>query len=385
MAEKRSITPHDPTLAHPTRAEANGARPPRPPAHRLRTRGAAANPAIRFHAMHHEPVDDGWPAPPEGAAPLLRTEVAVEPVRSILTRNSSPDVPFDRSVNPYRGCEHGCIYCYARPSHAWLDLSPGLDFETRILARPEAARLLRRALARKRYKVAPIALGTNTDPWQPVEGRLRITREVLELLAACRHPVAIVTRGVLIERDIDLLREMAALGLVHVGITVTTLEKALARRMEPRAPAPLRRIETIRRLAAAGIPVRVMVAPVIPGLTDSGIEAVLEAAARAGARSAAWVMLRLPHEVAPLFADWLRRHYPERAAKVLARIAQSRGGRLYDARWHGRMRGEGPHAELVASRFALACRRFGLDRPLPPLRCDRFIPPEGDDRQLRLF
>ncbi len=385
MTESGSITPHDPTLARPARAAKAESAPPRPPGQRLRGRGAAANPAIRFHAIHHEPVDDGWPAPSEGAAPLLRTEVATDPARTILTRNSSPDVPFDRSVNPYRGCEHGCIYCYARPSHAFLDLSPGLDFETRILARPEAAKLLRRALAKKRYKVAPIALGTNTDPWQPVEGRLGITREVLELLAVCRHPVAIVTRGVLIERDIDVLGAMAGLGLVHVGITVTTLEAALARRMEPRAPAPHRRIETIRRLAEAGIPVRVMVAPVIPGLTDSGIEAVLEAAAAAGARSAAWVMLRLPHEVAPLFADWLRRHYPERAGKVLSRIAQTRGGRLYDASWHGRMRGEGPHAELVASRFALACRRFGLDRPLPPLRCDLFIPPEEDDRQMSLF
>ena len=345
-------------------------------------RGAASNAPGRFEPGRCA-VDDGWDIPEE--RPGLRTEVAVEVPRSLITYNRSPDLPFDRSINPYRGCEHGCIYCFARPSHAFLGLSPGLDFETRLIARPAAPEVLRRELAARGYRAAPIAIGTNTDPYQPVERDLGITRGCLEVLSDFNHPVAIVTKGALVERDLDILAPMAARGLVRVGISVTTLDAELARRMEPRAPSPARRLQVIRRLAGAGVPVRVMTSPVVPGLTDHEIEALLAAGRAAGAEAASWIMLRLPREVSGLWQEWLAEHYPDRAAKVMARLREMHGGRDYDLRWGHRMRGQGVHAELIARRFEAAARRLGLDRAVPALRCDLFtVPPKAGD-QLSLF
>ncbi len=356
------------------------ARLPRP----RKGRGAVSNPAPRYAATHSEAVDDGWgPADPD--PPPLTTSVAVDATRSVLARNDSPDVPFDRSVNPYRGCEHGCVYCFARPTHAYLGLSPGLDFESRLLVKPEAAQLLRAALGRPGYRCRPIALGTNTDPYQPIERRWQITRRLLEVLREHRHPVAIVTKSARIERDLDLLADLAADGLAQVMISVTTLDHTLARRLEPRATAPRRRVETIRRLARAGVPVGVLVAPVIPVLTDAEIESILAACAEAGAASAGHVLLRLPGEVAELFRRWLEHHAPLQAGRVLARIRAMRGGRLNDPRFGTRMRGEGEYAALITRRFELAVRRLGLDRPLPPLACDRFRVPSGPGDQLALF
>ncbi|MDR0809140.1 MAG: PA0069 family radical SAM protein [Gemmobacter sp.] len=350
---------------------------------RLRARGARSNENGRYEGARRVVVDDGWDMAEEER--LLQTEVRPERPRSALSWNRSPDLPFDRSVNPYRGCEHGCIYCFARPTHAWLNLSPGLDFETLLIARPGIGRVLEQEIGRKSYSVAPIALGTNTDPYQPVEQRLRVMREVLEVLAAWRHPVAITTKGALVERDLDLLAPMAAEGLVRVGISVTTLDAALCRSMEPRAATPARRLEAIRRLSAAGVSVRVMVAPVIPGLTDHELEAILAEAKAAGAMAASWIMLRLPREVAPLMRDWLAEKQPGRAARVMARIREVRGGLDYDPEWGRRMRGEGPWAELIAQRFAKAVTRLGLGVALPPLRCDLFRRPARVGDQLPLF
>lgn len=350
---------------------------------RRRARGALTNETGRYEAERRVAVDDGWDIAEDER--LLQTELRHERPRSALSWNRSPDLPFDRSVNPYRGCEHGCVYCFARPTHAWLNLSPGLDFETRLIARPGIGKVLETEIGRKGYAVAPIAIGTNTDPYQPVEQRLRVMREVLEVLSAWRHPVAITTKGALVERDLDLLAPMAAAGLARVGISVTTLDPALSRSMEPRAAAPARRLEAIRRLSAAGVPVRVMVAPVIPGLTDHELEAILAQAKAAGAVAASWIMLRLPLEVAPLMRDWLAEKQPGRAAKVMARIREVRGGRDYDPDWGKRMRGEGPWAELIAQRFAKAVARLGLSVPQPPLRCDLFRRPERPGDQLSLF
>lgn len=325
---------------------------------------------------------DGWEA---GEDRLIRTEVRVERPRSALSFNRSPDLPFDRSVNPYRGCEHGCIYCFARPTHAYLNLSPGLDFETKLIARPGIGEVLARELRARSYRVAPIAIGTNTDPYQPCEAEWRVMREVVELLAGCDHPLAITTKGTLIERDLDLLAPMAAKGLLRVGVSVTTLDAGLSRRMEPRAALPARRLEVIRRLAAAGVPVRVMVSPVVPGLTDHELEGILAAAKEAGAVGASWIMLRLPLEVAGLWRDWLARAEPGRAAKVMARIREARGGKEYDADWGKRMRGEGMFAGLIAMRFRKAVARLGLEEALPPLRCDLFRPPARPGDQLSLF
>jgi DNA repair photolyase len=352
---------------------------------RARGRGAVSNRAGRFEPAARTDADDGWARPPEDTLPPLRTEVSIEIPRSVITRNASPDLGFDRSINPYRGCEHGCIYCFARPTHAFLGLSPGLDFETRIIARPGAAEVLKKQLSARSYRPKLIAIGTNTDPYQPIEARFRAMRAILEVLAEFRHPVGIVTKGSLIERDIDILAPMAEEGLVHVGISVTTLDAALARKMEPRVPAPSRRLETIRRLSAAGIPVRAMVSPVIPGLTDHEIEAILAACAEAGARAASWIALRLTGEVAELFTEWLEAHFPDRAAKVLGRVRSLHGGRDYDGRFGHRMRGQGVHAELIARRFEIAARRLGLDGPLPPLRCDLFTVPRKGATQLSLF
>lgn len=351
---------------------------------RRRGRGAASNDPGRFERHDRVAVDDGWPGG-EGDLPPLRTEVREERPRSVISRNTSPDIPFDRSVNPYRGCEHGCIYCFARPSHAFLNLSPGLDFETRLIARPGAGEVLDRELRAKSYRPEVMAIGTNTDPYQPIEGRYRVMREVLEVLSAFNHPVGIVTKGSGIERDIDILAPMAAKGLAFVGVSVTTLDRDLARRMEPRVPTPERRLITVRRLAEAGIPVRLMVAPVVPGLTDPELESILEAGARAGARSASWVMLRLPREVSPLFRDWLSEHYPARFNRVMGKLREMHGGQDYSADWGKRMRGEGVHAALIAQRFRLAARRLGLDRPPAKLRTDLFRPPPRAGDQLSLF
>ena len=351
-------------------------------------RAAGANLSGRYEATQRVGPAEGWEGDGWDIAedlPPLRTEVRIEAPRSVIARNTSPDVPFDRSLNPYRGCEHGCIYCFARPSHAWLGLSPGLDFETRLTARPDAWRVLERELRRPGYRVAPLAIGTNTDPYQPIERQHQAMRNCLKVLRDFRHPVAIVTKGTLIGRDIDILSEMAAEGLAQVGISVTTLDAELARRMEPRVPTPARRLAVISALAAAGIPVRVMVAPVIPGLTDHELEPILSAAAGAGARAASWIMLRLPGEVAPLWQDWMARHYPGRADKVLRRLTEMHGGKPYDARFGHRMRGEGVHARMIGRRFDIAARRLGLDRPLPAPDCTRFAVPLGTQDQPSLF
>ena len=350
-------------------------------------RGATFNPKVRFESGRLDPFDDGWGslAAARAEAPPPPTQVMPDASRTVIARNTSPDIPFDRSINPYRGCEHGCVYCYARPSHAYLGLSPGLDFETKLFAKLDAAPLLERELARPGYRCQPIALGTNTDPYQPQERRLGITRGILEVLAHCRHPVTIVTKSAAVTRDLDLLAAMAADGLARVALSVTTLDPALARTLEPRAAAPHRRLEALRTLSAAGVPTSVMVAPVIPALNDHEIEAVLEAAAAAGTQQAGYVLLRLPHEVKQLFAAWLEAHAPLRAERVLALVRQCRDGKLNDPTFGRRMRGQGAYAELIAKRFSVATRRLGLNRSRSPLRTDLFEPPAEGCRQLRLF
>jgi DNA repair photolyase len=350
-------------------------------------RGATFNPKVRFESAAVDPFDDGWGSLAQARAddPPPPTEVMPDASRTVIARNTSPDIPFDRSINPYRGCEHGCVYCYARPSHAYLGLSPGLDFETKLIAKLDAAPLLERELARPGYRCQPIALGTNTDPYQPQERRLGITRSILEVLARCCHPVTIVTKSAAVTRDLDLLAVMAADGLARVALSVTTLDPALARTLEPRAAAPHRRLEALRALSAAGVPTSVMVAPVIPALNDHEIEAILDAAAAAGTRQAGYVLLRLPHEVKELFTAWLEAHAPLRAERVLALVRQCRGGKLNDPTFGRRMRGQGAYAELIAKRFALATRRLGLNQSSTPLRTDLFEPPAKGRRQLRLF
>ena len=351
-------------------------------AERRRGRGATSNAAGRFEVHRREAAWDGWEI--EEDRPGFATKVEVEWATSILSYNRSPDLPFDRSINPYRGCEHGCIYCFARPSHAYLGLSPGLDFETRLIAKANAPDLLRKTLSARHYKVAPIAIGTNTDPYQPIEKDRGLMRACLKVLAEFRHPVAIVTKGALIERDLDILAPMAAEGLVRVGVSVTTLDDRLARRMEPRVPRPARRLQVIERLTAAGVPVRLMVSPIVPGLTDHEIEAILVAGRDAGAEAASWIMLRLPLEVSPLWQEWLDEHYPERRARVMARLREMHGGKDYDARWGHRMRGEGHYAQMIAQRFEAAVRRLGLGKVQPALRCDLFRVPGRAD-QMSLF
>ena len=363
----------------------------------FRGRGAGFNPPNRFETVRRDPFFDGWEAPalPEAAdgpaaeedalPPALPTVVTDDASRTVIARNSSPDIGFDRSINPYRGCEHGCIYCFARPSHAWLGLSPGIDFETRLFAKPDAAALLRRELAAPSYRCRPIAMGTNTDPYQPVERERCITRSILEVLAGCGHPVTIVTKAALVERDIDILAPMAERGLCTVGISVTTLERTIARAMEPRAPTPARRLAAIRSLAAAGIPVRVMVAPVVPGITDHELETILEAARDAGATHASWTVLRLPGEVKELFVDWLDTHFPARRNKVLNTVRSMRDGKLNEAQWGARMVGKGAFGAALDRRFAIAIRRLGLQRQGRPLRTDLFVKPPRDGRQLSLL
>ena len=349
----------------------------------LRGRAAGSNHVSRFERLSRVAMDDGWAD--DTPLPVLRTRTSVEVPRSVITYNKSPDLPFDRSINPYRGCEHGCVYCFARPSHAYLGLSPGLDFETRLVARPAAPQVLKRELAAKKYWVAPIAIGTNTDPYQPIEAKHQIMRGCLQVLSDAGHPVAIVTKGSLIERDIDILSDMARRGLVRVGISVTTLDAKLSRLMEPRAPAPARRLLMIRRLSGAGIPVRIMASPMIPALSDPELEAILRAGRDAGARTASWIMLRLPQEVSPLVQEWLAAHFPDRARRIMSRLREMHGGKDYDATWHRRMRGEGPYADMVAQRFEVAVKRLGLGKSAPAMRCDLFRPPRAETAQLSLF
>lgn len=347
-------------------------------------RGATLNPEGRFATASREAYDDGWDLPPEDKPGRPATIVTAEQARSILSRNDSPDLPFGCSINPYRGCEHGCIYCYARPSHAYLDLSPGLDFETRLFAKVNAAELLRAELAKPGYVCESISLGTNTDPYQPAERDWKITRSILEVAAECDQPVAIVTKNALIERDLDLLAPMAAKGLAAAYVSVTTLDRDLARKMEPRASAPARRLQAIRRLAEAGVPVGVMVAPVVPFLTDSAMEKVLEAAREAGATRAGYILMRLPWEVKALFKAWLAEYFPLKAAHVMSRVRAMRGGRDNDPQFGSRMRGQGEFADLLRKRFEIACRRLGYNAVRRQLDTSQFRPPRLD-RQLGLF
>jgi DNA repair photolyase len=347
-------------------------------------RGAASNRVGRYERHTREAVDDGWGGLDEELPPL-RTEVRPDTSRSIIAWNESPDIGFDRSINPYRGCEHGCVYCYARPTHAYLGLSPGQDFETKLFAKHDAARLLEAELAKPSYKCKLIALGTNTDPYQPTERGLRITRSILEVLAAHDHPVGIVTKSALITRDIDILAPMAAKRLATAFVSVTTLDGALANKLEPRASTPKRRLEAIRALNQAGVPCGVMVAPCIPGLTDAEMERILEAAAEAGARRAGYTALRLPLEIKELFEEWLHAHAPDRAKHVLSLIRQMRGGALYQSEFGTRMTGTGPYAELMRRRFELACAKLGLNRERLRLDTSQFRPPRRESAQLDLF
>ena len=362
-------------------------------------RGALSNAAGRFEVHRGEAFDDGWDRSPPGEGepelddPALRTEVLPDTSRSIIATNKSPDIPFDRSINPYRGCEHGCVYCFARPTHAYLGLSPGLDFETRIFAKYEAARLLRGELARRSYRPAPIAIGANTDPYQPVERRLEITRSVIEVLAQTRHPFGIVTKSNLVLRDLDLLAPLAAERLVSVAVSVTTLDRDLARRMEPRAPTPARRLAAIEGLARAGVPVSVLAAPMIPGLNDQELEAIVTAAHAAGACDAGYVLLRVPLEIKDLVAEWLDHHAPGRAKRVFSHLRQAHDGKAYDARYFHRMRGTGAYAALLKARMARLRRALAMDdrgaaEKRWTLDTSRFVKPAAsaaDERQLSLF
>jgi DNA repair photolyase len=353
-----------------------------------RGRGATFNPANRYRRDEREAVDDGWTRHSDEDGqddpPPLKTVVSIQRARTIIARNDSPDVPFTQSINPYQGCEHGCVYCYARPTHAYLDLSPGLDFETKLFAKPNAVALLAAELAKPGYACDPIAMGANTDPYQPIEREWKITRQILELLSKCEHPVAIVTKSALVERDIDVLAAMAAKNLARVYVSITTFDRELARKLEPRAAAPHRRLETVKALAQAGIPVGVMVAPIIPQLNDKDLESILEAAAANGARWAGWTMLRLPYEVKDLFRDWLLQNYPQRAAHVMSLVHQVRGGRDNDPNFGSRMRGTGLFADVIARRFELACKRLELNPARAPLDTSRFRPPR-DEAQFSLF
>ncbi len=343
-------------------------------------RGAVSNPSGRYEGLERVALDDGWNNL-DAEPPPLRTTVTPDKSRTVIARNDSPDIPFDQSINPYRGCEHGCVYCYARPTHAFLGLSPGQDFESRLFAKPDAPELLAEELRKPGYRCQLMAIGTNTDPYQPTEERMAITRGLLEVLSEHDHPVEIVTKSSRVVRDIDILEPMSAKGLVRVNLSVTTLDRRMARSLEPRAATPARRLDAIRALAEANIPAGVMVAPIIPALTDSEIEAILEAAAQAGASVAGYVLLRLPLEVKDLFAEWLEARAPMKASHVLSLVRQTRGGRLNDADFGTRMRGSGPYAKLIAQRFALACKRLGLNETRTRLDTSQFrIPPRAGDQ-----
>jgi DNA repair photolyase len=346
---------------------------------RLYLRGARSHLQGRFESEAREPFDDGW-TPEERETSELQTSVTIEKARSIVSHNDSPDIGFSQSINPYRGCEHGCIYCYARPSHSYLELSPGLDFETKLFAKTNAPELLRAELSRSGYRPSPIALGANTDCYQPIERKYRITRSILEVLAECEHPVTMVTKSALVERDLDLLAPMARKNLVKVFVSIGTLDRALARKLEPRAASPQRRLDVLKTLSSAGVPCGVMVAALIPALNDKTLEHVLEQAAAAGAAEAAYVIMRLPNELKALFKEWLAAHYPQRADHVISIVRQMRGGRDNDPRFGARMTGTGNYAELIEKRFDIACRRFGLNghgagRKPPALDCTLFRAP----------
>lgn len=361
--------------------------PDLPPPAVIKGRGAARNIAHRFSTDARESVHDGWYE--ENATPSPRTVLLEDQAKSVLSYNQSPDLAFDRAVNPYRGCEHGCIYCYARPTHAWLGLSPGLDFETRLFHKPDAVAVLRQELAAPGYVCAPIALGSATDAYQPVERGTGLSRQILTLLRDTRHPVSIITKNALIVRDLDLLGEMAGDRLVHVAFSITTLQNDLARQLEPRASRPAARLAAMEKLAAAGIPVSIFVAPLIPGLNDHELEKLLAAGHAHGARHAEYILLRLPHEVHPLFRQWLDAHAPEKAARIMSVLYDLRQGRANDSQFGSRMSGLGHFADLIRQRFTLACRRLGLDPQGPVLACDRFRPPvvekKKEKRQLDLF
>lgn len=350
---------------------------------RISGRGALSNASSRYRRQTYVGLNDGWFTGEESLAPL-RTEVIRDVSRTIITRNNSPDISFNQSINPYRGCEHGCVYCFARPTHAYLGLSPGLDFETKLFAKPDAAKLLRAELSKPSYVPEVIAIGTNTDPYQPIEREYRVMRSILEVLAEFRHPVGIVTKSALIARDIDLLAPMAEQGLVKVALSVTTLDRTLARAMEPRAATPPKRLETIRLLSEAGIPVGVMTAPIIPALNDGEMESILSEARDAGATEAGYVLLRLPLEIKDLFREWLEVHAPDRAKHVLSLMKSMRGGKDYDSNWGARLKGDGPYAKLIARRFQLATRRLGINRNRLELDITKFRRPQRAVSQLAL-
>ena len=348
-------------------------------------RVAVSNQTGRFEGYDAVAIDDGWNLPPDEDLPPLRTTVTADTTRTIITRNTSPDVPFDRSINPYRGCEHGCVYCFARPSHAFLGLSPGLDFESRLFYKPDAAALLKNELRKKSYKCDVMAMGTNTDPYQPIERDYKLTRQILEVLAAHNHPVGIVTKSSLVARDIDILAPMAEKKLAQVCLSVTTLDRDLSRRMEPRAPTPQRRLDTIRALTDAGIPCGVMAAPMIPVLTDPELESILEAAKEAGAHMAGYVLLRLPLEIKDLFREWLNAHAPLKADHVMSAVKAAGGGQIYDPTYGVRQRGTGVYADLLLQRFEKACRRLGLNERGYRLDRTLFRPPPRAGDQMGLF
>jgi len=353
----------------------------------LKGRGAASNPEGRFETTRHHAEDDGWhQAVLDEEQPRPQTVVTEERARSVITRNDSPDIGFDQAMNPYRGCEHGCIYCFARPSHSYLNLSPGLDFETKLRAKSNLAEVLRVELGKPGYTPKPINIGSNTDVYQPIEKRWRLTRAALEVLAECRHPFTLVTKNAMVERDIDLLAPMARDGLVQVFMSINSLDNQLAARLEPRASAPHRRIKAVRTLAEAGVPVGVLVAPIIPALNDRDMEAVLEQCADAGANSAGYTVLRLPHELKALFREWLALHAPQRAEHVMSLVQQMNGGRDYDSNFATRMRGQGVFADLLRRRFEVACRRHGFGRAWElTLDTSRFVPPRKASPQGQLF
>ena len=350
---------------------------------RRRGRGAQSNDSGRFEAEARVAFDDGWQSLDE--LPPFKTVVATDTARKVITRNDSPDIGFDRSINPYRGCEHGCVYCFARPSHAYLGLSPGLDFESKLFVKPDAPALLEKELAAAEYQPKMIAIGTNTDPYQPIEREHQVMRGILEVLEKAGHPVGIVTKSALVTRDIDILARMAQRNLVKVALSVTSLDPKLSRTMEPRASAPAKRLDALRQLSEAGIPTKVMVAPVIPALNDSEIERILDAAAHAGVKEASFVLLRLPLEVRDLFREWLMANYPDRYRHVFTLIRDMRGGRDYDSQWGTRMKGTGPMAWMIGRRFEIACTRLGLNKRRAKLTLDHFIKPAGAGQQLNLF
>jgi DNA repair photolyase len=355
---------------------------------RLRGRGALSNASGRYEPQRRVLFDDGWgDLGDTDELPPLKTEVLIDSTRTIIARNSSPDISFQQSINPYRGCEHGCIYCFARPTHAYLGFSPGADFESKLFAKPDAAKLLAKELSAPNYVPKVLAIGTNTDPYQPLEKKMRIMRGILEVLLEFRHPVGIVTKSALVTRDLDILQPMAELGLVRVALSITTLDRKLARVMEPRAATPPRRIETLRALHAAGVPTAVMFAPVIPALNDEEMERVLEAAVAAGAESAGYVLLRLPLEIKDLFREWLEANVPDRAKHVMSLVRSMRGGKDYDSQWHTRMRGTGPYAEMIGRRFHLAAKRLGLNKESRDRELDlsKFRRPPQSGDQLALL